>query len=88
MVSEATQRRLVDCLVHGFRSGRAKQGSLYHKVPGMKQGWLELIMVTGSSSSPSVHTIDFRLAMKVNDSFYFELFDLPLSLEATCSVSA
>ena len=35
------------------------------------------ITVTGRPSSPSVHVIDFGLATKVNDSFYFELFNWP-----------
>ena len=39
------------------------------------------ITVTGSATSPSVHVIDFGLATRVNDSFYFEMFDIPSSPE-------
>ena len=39
------------------------------------------ITVTGRPSSPSVHVIDFGLATKINDCFYFELFDLSNRLE-------
>ena len=39
------------------------------------------ILVSGPSSNPSVHVIDFRLATKLDDSFYFELFDIPRGME-------
>ena len=39
------------------------------------------ITVTGYPSNPCVHVIDFGLATLVDDSFYFELFDLPRCLK-------
>ena len=35
------------------------------------------ITVSGPASGPCVHVIDFGLASKPNDSFYFELFGMP-----------
>ena len=42
---------------------------------------LDNITVSGTPSSPCVHVIDFGLATRVHDSFYFDLFHLPSGLE-------